>query len=272
LPPELNQARTRWIYALRIQSRVITALMLREMKTRYGRQRLGYLWAIIEPIMFVVVLAAIFSIRGRGEAWDMPLVPFLVTGIIPYIMFRDLMGVGLQAVRSNQPLLTFPQISLFDLLFARALLETATHFLVFVILVVVITNLISPLRIDEPLLILVWMILTALIGFGAGLGLGALAAVFRTVEQLAPTLISRPLFFISGVFFTVDMIPEGVRDIALLNPLLHLIELLRSAFFVGYDSIYASKVYAVFFVLSVLSLGLLTLSALRKQILCAPRN
>ena len=257
---------------LKVQSRVISALMLREMKTRYGRQRLGYLWAIVEPIIFVVILAAIFSLRGRGDAWAMPLVPFLVTGIIPYLLFRDLMNVGLQAVRSNQPLLTFPQISLFDLLTGRALLEVATHFLVFVVLTVVIVNLITPLRIEAPLLVLTWFLVVALLGFGLGLGLGALAAVFRTVEQLAPAVVGRPMFFISGVFFTVEMLPEGVREIALLNPLLHLIELLRSAFFIGYESIYASKPYAVFYVLALLCFGLLTLSALRKQILSAPRN
>jgi len=268
IAPDFSQLTT----GVKIQSRVISALMLREMKTRYGRQRLGYLWALIEPMMFVVILSAIFSLRGRGEAWDMPLVPFLVTGIIPYLLFRDLMGVGLKAVRSNQPLLTFPQISIFDLLLARALLETATHVLAFVILTVVIVNLIDPLRIEEPLLVLTWLILIALLGFGSGLGLGALSAIFRTVEQLAPTLISRPMFFISGVFFTVEMIPESVRHIALLNPLLHLIALLRSAFFVKYDSIYVSKMYAIFFVMAVLCLGLLTLNALRKQILCAPRT
>jgi len=259
------------IPALRIQGRVVSALILREMKTRYGRQRLGYIWALVEPLIFVVILAAIFTLRGRGEAWGMPLVPFLVTGIIPYLLFRDLMGVGLRAVRSNRALLTFPQISIFDILLARALLEMATHFVVFVILVVVITNLIYPLRIEEPLLVLAWFILIAFFGFGTGVGLGALAAIFITIEELAPTLFGRPMFFLSGVFFTVEMLPEGIREIALLNPLLHMIELLRSAFFIEYNSIYASSMYAIFYVMTVVCLGLLILSALRKQILCAPR-
>lgn len=263
---------TKTAIALRIQARVVGALMLREIKTRYGRQRLGYVWAIAEPIMFVVILAVLFSVRGRGQAWGMPVVSFLATGILPYVLFRDLMGVGLQAVRSNKALLTFPQVKIFDLLLARALLEMATHFFVFVLLVIVIINLIDPLRIEEPLLVLAWLILVALFGFGLGLGLGTLAALFPVIEQLAPTLISRPMFFISGVFFTVELMPDNVRDIALLNPLLHMIELLRSAFFVEYNSIYASPMYTVFSVMTVLSFGLLTLSALRKQILCAPRN
>jgi capsular polysaccharide transport system permease protein len=258
--------------ALRIQARVVGALVLREIKTRYGRQRLGYLWAVIEPIIFVAILAVLFSVRGRGQAWGMPVVSFLITGIIPYMLFRDLMSVGLQAVRTNKALLTFPQVKIFDLLLARALLETATHILVFVLLIVVAVNLIDPLRIEEPLLVFVWLMFVALFGFGLGIGLGTLAALFPVIEQLAPTLISRPMFFISGVFFTVELMPEDIRGIALFNPLLHMIELLRSAFFSSYESIYASPMYTIIFTMGVLSFGLLTLSALRKQILCAPRN
>ena len=255
---------------LKVEARVINALMLREIKTRYGRQRLGYLWALLEPIMFVSVLAAIFTIMGRGANWKMPMIPFLITGIMPYLMFRNVMTVGLRAVRSNKQLLTFPQVSIFNVLFARFLLELTTHLLVFVILVVIALTFFSPMQIQEPLTVLAWLIVVGFFGFGLGVGFGALAAIVRTLEELVPTIFGRPMFLISGIFFTVEIMPEHIREIALFNPLLHMVELLRAGFFIEYDGAYASSAYAIFFVLAVLCLGMLILSALRKTILCLP--
>ena len=128
----------------RIQGRVILALMLRELRTQHGRLRIGYLWALAEPILFVAVLYAIYALLGRSTASGMPLVLFLVTGLAPFQMFRDQVQAGLSAVDMNRSLLWFPQIAPIDFVVARALLNFATHILVFVILLVLAHVFISP--------------------------------------------------------------------------------------------------------------------------------
>ncbi len=251
-------------------SRVIHALILREMRTRFGRAQLGYIWALIEPTLFVLVFLALYELRGRETASGMPIALFLLTGAIPFIMFRDTMQRSMSAIQSNRPLLTFPQVTPIDLILGRALLEMATTFVAFVLLIVVFAAIAGPVKIADPLGVFVWLAVLGLLGFGAGAAFGALAPLFPSVQQLVPSILIRPLFFVSGLFFTAEMIPEGIREYALLNPLLNLTELVRAAFFHEFESPYADVTYVVLFTLVVVFLGLAIQRALLKRILTLP--
>lgn len=262
--------RTASIAAIQARIRVIYALMLRETKTKYGRLRIGYLWALIEPILFISVFFVLLTIVKRTSPSGMPLIPFLVTGVMPFILYRDSLMGGIQAFRANRPLLTFPQVSLFDLVFARALLNFCTHFVAVVLLILAIVLITGPMEVENILSIIFWFALAGAFGFGIGLAAGSFAVLAPTIEYLVPAVIVRPMFFISGVFFTAEMMPEPVRDLALINPLFHLIELQRSAFFVEFESTHASPGYVIISVLSMVCFGLVTQRALRRKILMAP--
>lgn len=256
--------------AAEIHARVVWALMLRETKTRYGRMRVGYLWALVEPVVFVGIFFVLFTLGGQTMVSGMPLMPFLITGASTYILFRDSMHESMLAINSNKALLTFPQVKIFDLVLARVLLEIATHFTAATLLIVLVAFLTGPVEIANPLVVSLWFISAGVLGFGGGLVFGSIAALFPTVQHLVPSLLLRPLFFISGLFFTVDMVPDGVRSISLINPLLHITELIRSAFFAEFDSAYASPEYLIIFILSVVFLGLLIQQVLYKKILSLP--
>ncbi len=101
--------------AVVIQARVIHALMLRETKTRYGKHKLGYLWALFEPVLQVMVFVILFTMGGHETVSGMPLVLFVLTGVTPFILFRNTMQQGLNAIDANRALLTFPQVKTFDL-------------------------------------------------------------------------------------------------------------------------------------------------------------
>jgi capsular polysaccharide transport system permease protein len=256
--------------AIITHSRVIHAVMLREMRTRFGRAQLGYLWALIEPALYVLVFLVLYKVTGKTSASGMPIALFLLTGAIPFTMFRDTMDRSMNAIQSNRALLTFPQVTPIDLILGRALLEMATSFVAFVLLFTVFVTVSQSARIHDPLAVVAWLTMFGLVGFGVGTTLGAFAPLFPSIAQLAPSILIRPLFFISGIFFTAEMIPESIRPIALLNPLLNLMELLRSSFFHQYDSKHASIAYAIFFTLVVITLGLAAQSAMSKRILSLP--
>ncbi len=118
--------------------------------------------------------------------------------------------------------------------------------------------------------VFVWLTVLGLLGFGAGAAFGALAPLFPSVQQLVPSILIRPLFFVSGLFFTAEMIPENIREYALLNPLLNVTELVRAAFFHEFESPHADVTYVVLFTLVVLFLGLAIQRALLKRILTLP--
>jgi capsular polysaccharide transport system permease protein len=70
--------------------RVVYALMLRESRTRYGKSDIGYSWALIEPLLQLIILWAIYTAFGRVVPLAASMPVFLVTGILPYHFWRDL--------------------------------------------------------------------------------------------------------------------------------------------------------------------------------------
>ena len=258
-----------WLRSARVQARVIHALVLREIGVKFARQRLGYLWAFVEPVAFIAAFSLILSVGGRSLPAGMPAVPFLMTGIIPFFLFRDVVSATVRGVSANKPLLVYPQVTAFDVMLARLLLETATAIVVFIALLAVLAGIGVDVRIERPIEAFAWLIAMGLAGFGFGAACGALEPLFPAVERIVPAVVLRPLFWISGVFFTSGMLPPDLRDLALLNPLLHMIELMRSAFFHEFENQYAGYPYAVFSLLIVLFIAALLHRALRRQILIA---
>ena len=108
------------------RGRVLLALMLREAQTRFGRHKLGYLWAVVEPIAHVVMFIALFSFLQRTVALGDSIPMFLATGFATYFGFYRVMNRTEGGYRSNEALLTFPPVKVLDVFVGRALLELAT--------------------------------------------------------------------------------------------------------------------------------------------------
>ena len=103
--------------------------------------------------------------------------------------------------------------------------------------------------------------------YGLGTTFGALLPLFPSLQFLVQMILLRPMFLISGVFFSIEMIPENIRPYALLNPMLQLIEMLRSSYSPVYDSSYINYPYVTVTVLLAVFIGLLTQRALRRHAL-----
>jgi len=245
--------------------RVNFALMLRETKTRYGRLQIGYIWAFLEPILVISVLSVVFKYIRMREMPGMPLAQFLISGFIPFMLFRDIVTQSMTGVRRNLQLLYFPQVQIMDFFTARTLLEFSTTLVVFPTLVFLVAftgyeNVI----VHDILGIFLGLIMISIFGFGIGIGLGALVPLFPSLQIMVQSVYLRPLFFLSGVFFTIDMIPEAVRPYASLNPILQIIEYIRSSYFVTYESTYVDFKYLFFTILGTLLVGLLLQRAFRR--------
>ena len=254
--------------AIEEMCRVIFALILREIKSRFGNQRLGYIWAILEPVLFVVVLSIVFSLRGRYSPQGLGLELFLVTGVVPYFLFRHIMAASVRALTANRQLLTYPQVQMNDIIFARALLEFATSVVVFVVILTLIHLIkIDRVAIDFPLGVLAGFFMMALFGLGLGLILSSLFPIFPSVQPMSEALLGRPLFFTSGAFFSAEIMPEKAREILLWNPLFHVIEYIRGAFFPGIESLYFDPQYTLTFMIVLLFMGLLMQRALHRYAL-----
>ena len=111
--------------AFRMQYRVITALVIREINTRYGRKNIGFLWIIGEPILFVAGVTIAWSAMAPALERGLPMPAIVLSGCVPLTMWRHCSGRAIKAFTSNGVLVFHRQITPFDIITARCLLEIA---------------------------------------------------------------------------------------------------------------------------------------------------
>jgi len=248
------------------QFEVLNALILREIKTRFGDHSLGYLWAVIGPSLWIGTFVAMFYFVGRSAPSGMDVVSFIATGLIPYSLFRESMFRSVNAVSANKGLLFYPQIQPLDLVLARAVLEFVTSFVVFCVIIFVASMWqgTTPRVAD-------W--LAFVFGFAGAAGLGAsLGLVLLGLSVFAPTIerllgpMLRPLFWFSGVFYTANGLPSVAREVLLYNPVLHVVELVRTGWFVEYRSQDASPGYVCAWIVTMTFLGLVIERAAKRRL------
>jgi capsular polysaccharide transport system permease protein len=245
-----------FIEALKVQKRVVWALMLRETKTLFGKHKLGYLWAVINAAFQVGVFWAIREIGGFQPPHGMSTSAFLLSGFIPWFIFSNGVTDGMKAIWANRSLLTYPQVFPLDPLAARILLQSAVQTLVFALLLALAWGMGQNVEIVNPLALLAGLGLALVLGFGGGTICCAFNLMWPTTEQLV-SMVIRVLFFVSGLFFSVVDLPEPAREILYYNPLTHVIEFTRQGFVAGYGEQYISLPYVVSFAFVLLVLGLL---------------
>jgi capsular polysaccharide transport system permease protein len=237
------------------QIQVINAIVLREMRTRFGRHRMGYLWALFEPVMYIATFAVFSVLLGRRMPHGFAVVPFLVTGFLPSLSFSHVATQGMHAINGNRGLLFYPDIRPLDLVISRTLLEIATYLLVFMLLMAGWALWEGRLEVHNVPLTLAGMLLAAGLGGSLGLVLCGLSVFSSSVERLAGPLM-RPLFWISALFFSTNELPSEPRGVMLHNPVLHVVELTRSGWFPGYDVPEVSVWYPAVWILVLAYFGL----------------
>ncbi len=251
--------------ALSTQVRVIHALILRETKTRYGQHKLGFLWAVIEPMIMVALFVAIFANMRNDSPGGMPLVPFMLAGIVPFSLFRDPMNQLQSAITHNKTLFAFPQVTSFDVILARGILEVLIILGVFGFLLSMAHLAGFEINVQRPLSVLAACGLMAMLGVGFGFLFASITPILPSLRQLTSAFLGRPLFLSSGLFFTAESVPAEIRQWLLYNPIMHILELLRGAFFYEFETTHGSWYYATSWAVCSLALGLVTHQALRKR-------
>jgi capsular polysaccharide transport system permease protein len=212
------------------QRRVIGALLLRELITRFGRENLGVLWLVGEPMIFTLGVATLWSAAGLTHTSSIPIVAFAVTGYSSVLMWRNSASHCCNAVEANKNLLHHRGVTILDTLFARMTLEISGATCSFIVLSLFFMCIgwMSP-PVDLLLVIGGWLMLA---WFGASLGLlvGAGVAFSRVVDRLWWP-IAYLLFPTSGAAFMVDWLSPRLQKLVMYLPMVHGVELLRKGYF-----------------------------------------
>lgn len=215
---------------LKVQARILRALIVRDMMMRYGRANIGFLWVILEPMILTVGVMALWSQIKSPYEHGLEIVGIVLTGYMPLTLFRHITGVGPFIFRRSITFLYHRNISFIDILIARAALEFAgtTTALFVVYLALVLAGIVAPAH-DLGLVLLAWFLM-ALLSFGIMIMFAVLTEYNETTERFIQPFqyLMLPL---SGTFFMVEWLPERAQELIWYNPTVHCYEMFRAGFF-----------------------------------------
>jgi capsular polysaccharide transport system permease protein len=246
--------------------RTVMALILREMSTQYGRTPGGYLWAILEPLAAILFLSIGFSLVMRTPALGTSFLLFYATGFLPFDLYNRIANTTGRALNFSKPLLKYPAVTWLDAIIARFFLNSLTGTIVAVLLLGGILTVIDSRAVLDPARILGAMGLTMLLGLGVGTLNCVLLGLFPLWE-VTWSILNRPLFLASGVFFLYDDLPPMAQNILWYNPLMHVTGLMRTGFYPTYSGAYISLPYVILLSMTLLAMGLILMGRYHQDIL-----
>ena len=251
----MNESPT-FLRSLKLQRRVIGALLIREMITRYGRHNIGFLWVFAEPMLFTLGVVALWAGLKFVHASHLPVVAFGVTGYSSVLLWRNCANRCAQAITPNLGLLFHRNVRVLDIFLTRIFLELAGITVSVFTLTTLFTVLgMMDLPADMGKVLAGWFYLS---WFGSALGLivGSISELSETAERLWHT-VAYLIFPLSGAVFMVDWFPLAAQELLLMIPMVHGTELLRGGYFgetviTHYDTFYMFCAGAVSMLLGLL--------------------
>lgn len=242
-------------------------MIIRETRTRFADAKLGYGWALIEPILHITLLSVTFAVLMHGQPpIGTHFFIFYYTGLIPYHIFVHTSSGMSHAITGNGPVRQLPPVTTSDVIAARGLLEIMTDVIVAVILLIGFGAV--GLAADDLWGSSIALLVTAAFGYGFGY-VNAVLTVFFPSWDKTYGQVTRVLYFISGIFYVPGMMPDWARHTLAWNPLLHAIDWFRAGFFESYQPHWLDRSYLV--ILAILALfGGLGLERLLRGKLSAP--
>lgn len=213
-----------------VQGRVIYALLMREILTRYGRHNIGFLWLFAEPMLFTTGVTILWTVAGAAHGSSLPIVAFALTGYSSVLLWRNMPARCIGAIEPNLALMYHRNVRTLDIFIARLVLEAGgatISFMTLSLFYIYIGWLDPP---EDVLVVIEGWLLIAWFGGGLAMLLGALAERSELVERLwhPASYITFPL---SGAAFMVDALPASAQKYILYIPMVSGVEIVREGYF-----------------------------------------
>lgn len=242
--------------ALREKRNVMTAVMLRDMRTRFFNHGLGFLVVSLWPLAHMVILLLIYTLMGRTAPFGDSLPVFFATGLIPTLTFMYVSRFMSLSLILNRPMLAFPVVKVLDIMAARAVLEIIAAFLtLFFVFVILLLSGDNPFPRDPFQAFYAYLALI-LLSIGVGTVAGVITMFFNFFATLY-ALFMILIYILSGTLFVASALPDAIAYPLSFNPVLHAVEWMRLAYYEGYSGRLLDKQYLLVFGMTSLCLGLL---------------
>jgi capsular polysaccharide transport system permease protein len=217
----------------RIQTRVIGALMVRELSTRFGRENIGFLWIMVEPLLFAVLVGMIWRLMKGPVEHGVTIMSFVVSGYIPLVMFRSSISRCVGLFAANGSLLYHRQIKIADFVFVRFLVEVIGHMMAYIFVGAFLIAIGQfPVPFNIGFLILGWAYYSFFC-LSVCFILAPLSATSEVVEKFMPVTVYVMIPF-SGTFTMMSWLAPMAQKIVSWSPPANAMEMMRYGLY-GHD-------------------------------------
>lgn len=251
--------------AVRQKKNVMTAVMLRDMRSRFFNHGLGFLVQSLWPLTHMVVLLILYGLAGRETPFGSSLNIFFATGLVPTLTFMYVSRFMSLSILINKSMMSFPAVQTTDILFGRALLEIFAWVItlsLIILFLLFVGDDPMPANLSEAVLCYLTTILLAV-------GVGTLAGVIVMFFEMFVTvyaLLCIVFYISSGTLFVANQFPDSISIPLSYNPIVQCVEWMRTAYFENYSDRLVNKEYVVMFGIVCLLIGLLLERTFRMQI------
>ena len=209
-----------------VQVRVIHALMIRELITRFGRENIGFLWVMAEPLLFAGLVGIIWRMLKGPEDHGIGIIAFVATGYIPLTLIRHVVSRSVAAFSVNSSLLYHRQIKVVDFIFVRFIIEVIGSMMAYLLIGVVLIYLgEAPFPADMGLLIAGWLC-HCLFSLSVCFVVAPLSEMSEVMEKFIPVTLYVMIPF-SGVFTMMSWVTPTIREYLIYSPLISGMEMMR---------------------------------------------
>lgn len=236
-------------------------LVKRDLKVKYRRSILGYLWSLLNPLLMMCVMSYVFSTIFDSTIPNFPL--YLICGQTLWNFFNESTNMAMYSVIQNGSLIKKVYIPKFIFPLSRVLscFVTMSFSLVAILIVMLFTR-----ATVYWTILLFWVPLVFLFLFCCGIGmvLSALSVYFRDITHLY-SVLTLAWMYATPVFYDISMLPANVQATIAWNPMYHFITFFRSLILYGQVPTWDVWVICIVSSVAVLCIGLFVFKKLQKN-------
>jgi capsular polysaccharide transport system permease protein len=243
-----------------IQRRVVGALLMREVLTRFGRHNIGVLWLIVEPMLFTLGVGALWYLAKMHANSNIPVIAFAITGYSSVLLWRNSTNRCSKAIEPNLALMYHRNVKVLDIFVSRILLELVGATSSLVILTVIFVSVGAMGWPQDIALALGGWLLLCWFALALGMIVGSITERSEMFERVWH-VVTYLLFPLSGAVYMVGWLPRAAQDVVLWLPMVHGVEMIRHGYF---GNIVPTHENPLYFAVVNLSLTLIGLALVRE--------
>lgn len=231
---------------------LLKELVSRDLKIKYRKSVLGYLWSILNPLLMMTILTLVFSNMFRFDIENYPV--YLLTGQLMFTFFSESTNMAMNSILSGAALIRKVYLPKYIFPISRVISSFTT--MIFSLLALLIVMIVTDSEFHITIIILPLVLMYVFIfSIGISLILSTIIVFFRDTQYLYGVLLTA-LNYLTPIFYPVNILPDWLKEIMVFNPMYNFIEMFRNIMIYGKWPELTEHCICILFAVGALMLGI----------------